>query len=138
MKQNCSKNMKGLIAYPKIKDGDLDELVLSARKKGRIGITFITPHNKSTIVMLEVNKRPKGYTRVLMDTYSSNWDISSKGQEAFVKYERNLPDPDDRKEAFCGKRIMRINVKKTGEGMILAYMLKFIEDGENLEERNKD
>lgn len=126
--------MKGLVIHPKIKDEDLDKLILFASKKGPVGITFITPHNKSTIVMLEVSKRPKGYIRVLMDTYSSNWDISSKGQEAFVKYERNLPDPDDRKEAFCGKRIMRIDVKKTGEGIILAYMLNFLEDGENLEE----
>lgn len=126
--------MKGLVIHPKIKDEDLDKLILFASKKGPVGITFITPHNKSTIVMLEVNKRPKGYSRVLMDTYSSNWDISSKGQETFVKYERNLPDPDDRKEAFCGKRIMRIDVKKTGEGIILAYMLNFLEDGKNLEE----
>ena len=126
--------MKGLIAHPKIKDEDLDKLVLSARKKGYVGITFITPHNKSTVIMLEVSRRQKGWFSVLMDTHSSNWDISLKGQENFKKYERNIPDSDDRKEVFCRKRIMRIDTKETGEGIALAYMLKFLEDGENIEE----
>lgn len=128
------ESMKGLRIHPKIEDKDLDKLISFATKKGPIGITFVTPHNKSTIIMLEVSKRPKGYSRVLINTYSCNWDISSKGQKTFVKYERNLPDPDDRKEIFCGKRIMRIDVKKTGEGIILAYMLNFLEDEKNLEE----
>lgn len=126
--------MKGLIVYPKIKDVDLDELVLSAKKMGRIGITFITPHNKSTVIMLDVNKQQKGWFCVCMDTHSSNWDISLKGQENFKKYERNIPDSDDRKNVFCGKRIMRMDTKETGEDVILAYMLKFIENGENIEE----
>lgn len=120
--------------YPKIKNEDLDKVASSAIKKGPIGLTFITPHNKSTTVMFEVTKRPKGYSRVLMDTYTSNWDINPKGQKDFIKYERGLLDSDDRKEAFCGRRIMRIDVKKTGEGMILAYMLNFLEEGKNLEE----
>lgn len=126
--------MKGLIAHPKIKEEDLDKLILSARKTGPIRITFITPHNKSTVIMLEVNKQQKGWFRVCMDTHSSNWDISLKGQENFKKYERNIPDSNDRKEVFCRKRIMRIDTKETGEGMVLAYILKFLEDGENLEE----
>lgn len=130
------KSMKGLIVKPEIKDEDLDKLVLSAKKKP-VGITFVTPHNKSATVVLEVTKQPKGYFRVLFDTYRSNWDISSIGQENFGKYERNIPDPDDRKNIFCGKRVMRIDVKETGEGIVLAYMLNFLEDGKNLDEVKK-
>lgn len=126
--------MKGLSIRYKIQDKDLGKILSFTSKKGPIGLTFITPHCKSAIVMLEVTKKSKGYSRVLMDTYSSNWDISSKGKETFVKHERNLPDPEDRKEAFCGKRIMRIDVKKNGEGMVLAFMLNFLEDGHNLDE----
>gem|GEM_PF-5054023 len=126
--------MNELTIQPEINDEDLDKMVLSAKKKP-IGITFVTPHNKSNIVMLEVAKQPKGYSRVLFDTYSSDWDISSNGQENFGKYERNIPDPDDRKNIFCGKRVMRIDVKETGEGIALAYMLKFLGGGKNLEDK---
>jgi hypothetical protein len=122
--------MKGLIMHPKIKDEDL---LLLARKKGHVNITFVTPDNKSAFVVLEVTKQTKGYTRVLLNTYSSNYDISSEGQKNFRKYERNISDPDDRKEVFCGKRVMRIDVKETGEGMVLAFMLLFLEDGKNIE-----
>jgi len=126
--------MKGLIAHPKIEDGDLNELILFAKKNGPYSVPFLTPQGKTTTVVLEVTKRKGGYTRVLLDTYSSNYDISSIGQEDFVKRERNLPDPTDRKDAFCGRRVMSIDVRETGEGLVLLYMLDFLEDAENLEE----
>lgn len=127
----------GLIVYPKIKDSDLDKLVLLALKNGPVGITVITPNKQSAVITLEVTKRPKGYSRVLVDTYSSNWDISSYGQESFSRFEKNIPDSEDRKEVFCGKRIMRMDTKITGEGMVLAFILNFLEDGKYLEEIKK-
>lgn len=73
--------MKGLIKYPKIKEGDLglDELIRFARKNREVNVAFLTPGNQLTYVRLEVTKRPKSWIRVLMDMWPSNFDISLVG-----------------------------------------------------------
>jgi hypothetical protein len=126
--------MKGLIPHPEISDRDLDKIIATAFKKKSVSLTFITPHNNHAVLKLEVTRQRRGYSRVLLDTYTSNWDITPAGQENFVQSEKYLPDPEDRINVSCGKRVMRMDVKKTGEGIVLAFMLRFLEDGHNLED----
>ena len=127
-------DVKGLTTYPKLTQSDLDELVLFARKNKEVNVTFLTPKNEVTRVALEVSKRPKGWVRILMDTWSSNFDISLVGQRNFEMNAERLPDPKERKEIFCGSRVMSIDVRPTGERFALSFMLDFLEDVANLEE----
>jgi hypothetical protein len=70
-----------------------------------------------------------------MDTWSSNFDISSVGQENFEKGVRRFLGIDV-KEVFCGSRVMSVDIRKGGRGecSALFYMLDFLEDATNLEE----
>jgi hypothetical protein len=52
--------------------------------------------------------------------------VGSVERERFVNGERGLPDNEDRRSAHIGKHIMRIDVKKDGEALVLAYMITFI------------
>lgn len=133
METKKMKKQKGFIFNPKISDSDLDKIVSVARKNGFAMITIDTPDDQNEAVRFEVTKRPKGYSRVLMDMFSGSWDITLKGQKAFCSNSRGIPDPEERKEVFCGKRIMRIDIKETGEGMVLAYILEFLKNGEYVE-----
>lgn len=130
--------MKGLIAYPSLTQGGLDKLVLFARKNKAVNVTFLTPSKEITRVALVMTKRPKGWVRVLMDTFSSNFDINPDGQANFERNAKRLPDPKERKEISCGSRVMSIDVRETGESLVLAYMLHFLEDSTNLEEVTVD
>jgi len=126
--------MKGLISRLKISENNLDRFVSMARKKGFTLIPVITPNNQSTVVVLGVSKRPKGFFMVSIDTWKSGCNITKEGQKEFIEFVKNIPDPDDRKEVDCGKRVMRVDVKETGEKIILAFMLAFLENGEFIEE----
>lgn len=126
--------MKGLEYISGTGEEEIDALVERAKKEGSIDLPMLTRNSQGTFVTLECSKQPQGFTRVCIDTFKSNWDITPDGQKAFEEMERRLPDSDDRRNVFCGKRVMRIEVKETGEGLVLAYMLGFLEAGENLEE----
>lgn len=127
---------QGLIAKPAITEEKLTELVQLAYKNGCAYISVVTPHNQSARLTVRV-ERAKGFNRVEIDTYSCNWNISKVGQEYFEKLARDFPE--DTKDPHCGKCIMRIYIKHDDEkmwgvGLWLAYMLKVLEKGENLEE----
>lgn len=127
-------HMKGLITYPSLIQGDLDKLVLFARKNKAVNVTFLTPSKEITRIALQIIKRPKGWVRVLMDTFPSNFDINQDGQVNFERNARRLPDPKERKEISCGSRVISIDVRPTGERYALAFMLRFLADAGNLEE----
>ncbi len=125
--------MKGLIAQSKIQDSDLDILISKARKNSGYPILVVVPSGETVSIMLEVTKLKKGWSRVAVDTWKSGYDITPEGQKAFLDFEKSILDPEDRREVACGSRVMRIDVRETGEGMILAYILCFLENPEHVQ-----
>ncbi|MEK7149481.1 MAG: hypothetical protein AAB757_00680 [Patescibacteria group bacterium] len=129
-------NTKGLIPKPEITEENLDELVKSACKNGYAHISVITLHSQSARLTFRIH-RTKGFNRVEIDTHSCNWDISEVGRMAFMNLAKNYPE--NIKDPYCGKCIMRVYVKHDdkkmwGVGLWLSYMLEVLRRGENLME----
>ncbi|OGF65510.1 hypothetical protein A2757_02470 [Candidatus Giovannonibacteria bacterium RIFCSPHIGHO2_01_FULL_48_47] len=127
---------QGLIVKPDIEEEDLNRLVQVVYKNGCTYISVVTPHNESTRLTARV-ERAEGFNRVEIDMRSCNWNISEAGQGVFIKLAEDWPE--DIKNAYCGKSIMRVYIKHDDEkmwgvGLWLMYMLKVLAKGENLEE----
>lgn len=127
--------MKGFVPRKEISDEDLDKIIRSARKNGSEFIIFSDPDDNLVKIKLEMSNvdTKQGFVRLRMDLYSTNFDITPKGQDAFEKKATHLPDQDDIDQVFSGKRVIRMDVRETGEPFILSYMLVFLEDSSNFQ-----
>lgn len=116
-----------------LKDQDLDSLIKEARKNRSTAIPVITPSGSQSYISLEVSKVKKGWAKVLVDIHHCNWDITKEGQNALPELLNRLPDPDDHRAPFCGKRVLQVEVKETGERIMLIGILTFLTQGQYLE-----
>ena len=121
--------MNGFSTNSKFTDSDLDKLIIKARKNGSEPIYVTTPGGADGYISLEISKVKKGWAEVLVDIIHCAWDVTDEGQKDFPILIERLPDPEDHKNAFCGKRVIKVEVKETGEGMMLAAILTFLGKG---------
>lgn len=84
--------------------------------------------------MLEVTKRPKSWFRVLIDTYTTNYDITEGGQKHFVK---TFSDILNHNGISCEKRVIRMDVKRDDIESALMIMLMFIQNGNFIKDIRK-
>jgi hypothetical protein len=124
--------MNGFTTNPQIKDSDLDILIKEAQN-GVKQIPITAPDGTESYIILEVSKVKKGWFKVLVDIIPCAWDITEDGQQVFPELINRLPDKEDRRNAFCGKRVLEVETRETGEGLILAAILIFLGQGKYLE-----
>jgi hypothetical protein len=125
--------MNGFTTKTPMVNQNLDNLIQQGYKVGGTKISIITPAGDNDSIALEVTKAGKGWTKVLVDIYHCGWDITDEGKKEFIKFMDRLPDPEDHRNTFCGKRVLEVEVKQTGEGMMLAGILTFLAQGKYLE-----
>lgn len=128
--------MQGLKLFPPKTQSEITSMILKVIEVGKIYLDFQTPSKEIAKICLEINPdSKKGYSKILIDLYGSNWDFSEIGRKTFLNGEQNIiPDSEDRINPNIGTSIMQVSVKKGGEPMVFDYMCLFLEDANNLRE----
>lgn len=91
-----------------LKGENLKNIIASSVKNGWAYIYMTSPKNERTRVRLELMKKRGKKVNILIDTYTSNWDITEKGEEIFKKIFDEPQFSQGILNKTCGTRVMEL------------------------------
>ena len=128
---------KGLALH---KDENLKDALAQAIKNGWTYIYMVDPKDQVIRVRLEYKKKRQKKASILIDTYTSSWDITEEGRNLFRNFFTKSQVSEGILEWTCGTRVMELICVKDEESYPtwLHLMLFVLSKPENIHDTAED